>query len=1075
MFKTPFTLGLFACFFSLVTSLSVFASPIEVRIGILSFRTIEKTRQQWQATADYLNTALPSHHFSIVPLYFPDMDKAVHDQTLDFVLTNPAHYVALRAEFGLEAMATLMPIENGHPVNSFGATIFTRADREDINTLGDLRGRIVASASEQSFGSYLVPRWTLLKQGIAIHEVGKMVFTEMPQDKVVMEVVSGRADAGFVRTGVLEGMAHENKIKLKEIKILNLKNKTFFPQMLSTDLYPEWPIASTEHTDENLVRAVSLALMNIKPEDVAAKLGGYYGFTEPGDYSSVEAVILRLQMQPNHGNNFDWHDIYQKYPKIIIAATLLLLCSMLAIALRFWRVNRQMQRHQFERDKLALHLQIANTTLEEKIQRRTQQLKDLQSNSQRMLDSMAEGMYGVDTSGNCTFVNAAFLRILGYEQEGEIIGKHIHELIHYAHQDGTLYPSHECRMYRAYQAKQAINVDDEVFWRKDGTSVAVEYWSHPIVENGKTIGAVATFLDITERKKAEAILLRNKVVIETAQDGFWMTNAQGFILEANQAYATMSGYSVDELLNMHISQLEANETSQEEVEAHIRKIIAQGSDQFETRHRHKNGYFVDVEVSVTFIAKLQLFFVFCRNISERKKSEQEIHQLAFYDSLTQLPNRRLLMDRLQLAFAVSERNAQYGAVMFLDLDRFKSLNDTKGHDIGDLLLIEVAKRLQLCVRDVDVVARFGGDEFVVVLEMLGAAIHEAANQAELLAEHIRDALNEPYQLKNHLHHATPSIGIVLFKGHHTSMDDLLKHADTAMYQSKNAGRNTIRFYDPALQAALQARIHLEQELHVALEQQQFRLFYQIQMDNTQRPLGAEGLLRWMHPTRGVVVPDEFVFLLEETGLIVNIGLWVLQTACEQLKMWEQDPVAHGLTLSINVSAKQFHQADFVAQLQRILQETGAQAGLLKLELTESTVLEHVDDTIAKMHELKSLGISLSMDDFGTGYSSLQYLKRLPLDQIKIDQAFVRDIVSDPNDAAIIQAIIAMSNALGLSVIAEGVENKAQQAFLERHGCNIFQGYLFSRPIMPEQFNTLLNKLIDERRAENVSLLTVVGV
>jgi EAL domain-containing protein (putative c-di-GMP-specific phosphodiesterase class I) len=290
-----------------------------------------------------------------------------------------------------------------------------------------------------------------------------------------------------------------------------------------------------------------------------------------------------------------------------------------------------------------------------------------------------------------------------------------------------------------------------------------------------------------------------------------------------------------------------------------------------------------------------------------------------------------------------------------------------------------------------------------------------------------------------------------------------------MYQSKNAGRNTIRFYDPALQAALQARIHLEQELHVALEQRQFRLFYQIQMDNTLRPLGAEGLLRWMHPERGLVVPDEFIPLLEETGLIVTIGLWVLQTACEQLKVWEQDPVAHDLTLSINVSAKQFHQDDFVSQLRGILQQTGAEARLLKLELTESTVLENVDDTIAKMHELKALGISLSMDDFGTGYSSLQYLKRLPLDQIKIDQAFVRDIVSDPNDAAIIQAIIAMSNALGLSVIAEGVENKAQQAFLERHGCNIFQGYLFSRPIMPEQFNTLLNKLIDERIAGNILL------
>ncbi len=564
-------------------------------------------------------------------------------------------------------------------------------------------------------------------------------------------------------------------------------------------------------------------------------------------------------------------------------------------------------------------------------------LQDSQENLQRLLNSVAEGIYGVNTDGVCTFVNAAFLRILGYQEAGEVVGKRIHPLIHHTHADGSLYPGNACLMYLAYKAMQAIHVDDEVFWRRDGTAVAVEYWSHPVIKNGVVTGAVATFLDITERKQAE----------------------------------------------------------------------------------------------------------------------QRVHQLAFYDALTGLPNRRLLLDRLNQAFAVSDRNTRYGALMFIDLDNFKILNDSKGHDVGDLLLVEVARRLQTCVRDGDSVARLGGDEFVVVLEMLSPRVNEAVAQAELVGEKIRASLNKPYQLSQHEHHTTPSIGIVLFMGHRENIDNLLKYADIAMYQAKAAGRNAIRFYDPVMQAALEARIELESEMRFALEKRQFRLFYQIQVDSLRRAIGAEVLLRWLHPERGLVSPLQFIPLAEETGLIVPIGLWVLQTACAQLKVWQQDIHTRDLTLAVNVSVRQFRQPDFVAQVQRTLLDSGAKPSHLKLELTESLVLENVEDTINKMREIKLLGVSFSMDDFGTGYSSLQYLKRLPLDQIKIDQSFVRDIATDPNDAAIVQTVIAMTEAMGLNVIAEGVETETQMEFLELRGCHAFQGYLFSKPIPIEQFEALL--------------------
>ena len=393
--------------------------------------------------------------------------------------------------------------------------------------------------------------------------------------------------------------------------------------------------------------------------------------------------------------------------------------------------------------------------------------------------------------------------------------------------------------------------------------------------------------------------------------------------------------------------------------------------------------------------------------------------------------------------------------MFLDLDHFKTLNDTKGHEIGDLLLIEVAARLSSCVRDGDTVARLGGDEFVVVLETLGSKAPDAATQAERVAEKIRVALSQPYQLKERIHHTSSSIGIVMFKGHQDSVEDLLKYADIAMYQAKKAGRDTIRFYDPETQSAIEARADMETELRLALENHQFQPYYQIQVDSSHRPLGAEVLLRWMHPERGLISPVQFIPLLEESGMIVPVGLWVLQAACAQLRAWQNSALTRDLTLAVNVSAKQFRQPDFVIRVQRVLLESGAKPSHLKLELTESMVLENVENTIAKMRELKLLGLSFSMDDFGTGYSSLQYLKQLPLDQIKIDRSFVRDIAADANDAAIVQAIIAMSDALALNVIAEGVETEEQYEFLDGHGCHAFQGFLFGKPLPLEQFEASL--------------------
>lgn len=434
--------------------------------------------------------------------------------------------------------------------------------------------------------------------------------------------------------------------------------------------------------------------------------------------------------------------------------------------------------------------------------------------------------------------------------------------------------------------------------------------------------------------------------------------------------------------------------------------------------------------------------------------EKAIHQLAFYDPLTQLPNRRLLRDRLQSAQTISARNQLYGAVLMIDLDNFKSINDTLGHEVGDSLLVEVAQRINACVRQADTVARLGGDEFVVILVDLGSDEAHAAVQAERVGTKILTSINQPCILSQKTHRPSGSLGLSLFIGQDISMEDLLKRTDISMYQAKARGRNTLQFFDPQLQIKLESRAALESELHGALSDEQLLLFYQIQCNNFSDVLGAEVLLRWQHPVHGLVPPDQFIAIAEESGLIVPIGEWVLRTACEQLARWAANVATAELALSVNVSARQFREADFVEMVHKLLKSTGANPAMLKLELTESLVLDDVNETIDKMRTLNQLGIHFSMDDFGTGYSSLGHLTQLPIQQLKIDRSFVRNITNKHNDVVIAQTIVGMANSLGVNVIAEGVETVAQRDCLERLGCFAYQGYLFGKPMPLHEFEVL---------------------
>lgn len=583
---------------------------------------------------------------------------------------------------------------------------------------------------------------------------------------------------------------------------------------------------------------------------------------------------------------------------------------------------------------------------------------------------------------------------------------------------------------------------------------------HSTSGTGETM-ILISLSDITERKQAE-VQLRIAATVFESQQGMIVSDTNKVIISVNKAFTEITGYSRVEAVGQTPRLLQSGRHDASFYTAMWASIDATGSWQGEIWNQRKNGEVYPQWLSVTSVkngdGKISHYVDVFTDISARKATEQKIERLAFYDPLTNLPNRRLFLDRLQQTLATSVRRGTQTAVLFLDLDEFKNLNDTAGHYTGNNLLEQVAERLEACVREGDTVARMGGDEFVVLLQGLDTVAEEAARQAAAVGEKILSSLTQTYQLGELEHHCTASIGITLVNSQaQLDLDHCLQQADMAMYQAKAAGKNTLRFFEPQMQASVTARVALQADLRLAVAMQQFTLYYQAQVNYDNQVVGVEALVRWHHPERGMVSPAAFIPMAEEMGLILPLGRWVLETACAQLALWAQVPPMADLSIAVNVSARQFLQTDWVNQVLAILEQTGANPHRLKLELTESVLARNVQDIIGKMALLKAQGIGFSLDDFGTGYSSLSYLKLLPMDQLKIDTSFVRDILTDPNDAAIAQMVIALAQTLGLAVIAEGVETEAQRDALENLGCHAYQGYLYSKPLPVDEFEAFMTR------------------
>lgn len=651
---------------------------------------------------------------------------------------------------------------------------------------------------------------------------------------------------------------------------------------------------------------------------------------------------------------------------------------------------------------------------------------------------------GYASDGTTLYWNKASESVYGYSAE-EAIGQKLIDLIIPA----PMRESVQQAMRKMFETGEPIPAGELSLVRKDGSSVLV-FSSHAYLHQPQQEPEMFCIdIDLSERSRAHAELRIAATAFES-QEGMIVTDPQKIILRVNKAFTESVGYTEEEAVGQSLALFNSGRHDDDFYARMHQELHEQRQWAGEIWSRRKNGEIFPEWITITAVVdefdQVTHYVARLTDITHRKAAEEQIRQLAFFDPLTGLPNRRLLMDRLHRALNASARSKRRGALLFIDLDHFKTLNETLGHEKGDLLLKQVAERLVGCVRENDTVARIGGDEFVVMLEELDEVREVAGAEAKMVGEKIVALINQPFRLVDVDFHCTTSIGVAMYFGNSVPMDELLKQADLAMYRTKAEGRNGMRFFDPAMQSLVNSRAKLEADVRQGILLRQFVLYYQAQVDALGNVTGAEALLRWPHPVRGMVSPCEFIPLAEETGQILLLGNWVLETACEQLVEWSRHPARAHLTLSVNVSARQFYEKGFVDYVLGLIDYSGANPRKLKIELTESMLAEDLENIVSKMTILRARGIGFSLDDFGTGYSSLSYLKRLPLDQLKIDQSFVRDLLTDPNDVAIAQTIVALARSLGLSVIAEGVETDAQKQVLAQHGCYAYQGYLFSRPL-----------------------------
>jgi diguanylate cyclase (GGDEF)-like protein/PAS domain S-box-containing protein len=887
------------------------------RIGVLAHEGEKKAAQHWSAHGRYLSRQLTPLRFDIVPLGFLQLLEAVRSRKVDFVITNPAQYTELELEGQVSRIATLRKAGPLGVLDNFGGTVLTRSDRTDLEQYTDLVGKTLLIPSTESLGGWQVHLREALAQGIDLRSEARVVEVKNHR-KVVHAIIGGKADAGFVRTGLIEDMVADGELGFDQIRIVNPRNEPDFPYLLSTRLYPEWPIARVTGTPRTISVKVLQALLAMQPNDVVAKEAHIRGWTLPGHYSSVNYLFQETHLGPYAKQKLTLRDILNRYTweifSLVGGAVILLLINTVYIT----RANRK-----------------------------------------------------------STQANRKLVR------------------------------------------------------------------------------------EIEERKRAEEKIHILFKAVEQSPVSVMITNARGEIQLVNSAFESLTGYSAEEVLDKSPTTMFSSDGGGDYC-AELWNALKSGTPwEGEFKNRRKNGetYWEMAYLSPLRdeFGRIQHFLVVEEDVTVRKQQEDRILHQAHFDSLTSLPNRLLSLDRLSQLLKEADRHGNRTGVLFVDLDDFKKINDTLGHEAGDKLLFEASNRLQSAVRQTDTVGRLGGDEFIILL----GGVKEAPN-VSLVAENLLKQFRDPFLIDEHEIVLTASIGIALYPGDGDSPSELLRNADLAMYHSKNAGRNTYSWFNEGMNRGISRRLYLEEQMRGALEREEFDVYYQPKINlATGSCIGAEALVRWHSRVLGAVPPAEFVPIAEQTGFIEPLGKFVMARALAATARWRRN-YAPDFRIAINLSPRQFRDPKLIDFVEDMIDQAHLPPTALEFEITEGVLLDGSIRVKSALIILTEMGIGMAMDDFGTGYSSLNYLRSYPFDVLKIDRSFISNMDSEEKDRELIAATIVMAHSLGLRVVAEGVETEEQFSLLREADCDLVQGYLLGRPMAEKEFEQRLA----DRHVEN---------
>lgn len=993
-------------------------------LAIVAYSPDIPTVLHYQSIVDELTPLLPNYDLDLKVVGVDTLEEQLGRYQYDLLLLDPVHYLKLRSSGSLSgALLTLRRGYEGQTTSLLGGVIFTRQKNQTIR-LDNLYQYPVAAAAPEFLENYIAQIYELKSQGFHIPSLDALVRYD-DAEQVVASVLDGSQETGFVRTGVLERLAQEGKIQLEDIRVLNQQYLAGYPFLVSTRLYPEWAFVAQARVNADVTREITAALLNLMVMSEDALRYGIYGFMPSLDYLPVENTLKELSLPPYEEHSLGWIDFLKSY------AVYFLLANLIAISLIFlsWNTYRQ--------NKYLARLVRQEKQAQVLLARSNQQLDALLSSSPTVI-------YSLDPEqSDYKFISSNCFNL--YHKTSDEIKKTPNWWQKSVHDDDLTRVLASVRQWRVDGFVGTLTLAYRLA-RSDGWIWIEDRLQALRNDEGEVTLLVGAHSDISDRHLNEEQLELWASVFANAREGIAITNPAGDILDVNSAFSRITGYSRYEIIGQNPRILNSGRQSKEFYQEMWRQILSVGFWEGEVWNKRKDGSVYAQNLTVVAVkdteGRVSHYISLFSDITRQKRNEEQLEHIAYFDALTGLPNRTNLTNSLGLQIAHSAQYDSKFALAFLDLDGFKEVNDTFGHDTGDLLLVDVAQRMRDTLGEGSTVARFGGDEFVLLLPMV-----EKALEVEQKLERLLVALAEPFRVSGVTLHISASIGVTFYpQGRMIEADQLIRQADQAMYQAKIGGRNRLKSFDLNQEDILVEQHRFYEELEHAYAHEQFCLFYQPKVNmRTHEVIGYEALIRWRHPTRGVLAPAVFLPAMTNQPLELEVGRWVIKTALEQIADWQRQ--GHFQCISVNLAGYQLQQPNFMSELQEIALGFSAEViHSLELEILETSAIEDLATVSGVIDACKDMGIKVSLDDFGTGYSTLSHLKELSVDMLKIDHGFVRDMLEDKNDLAIIKGVVGFADAFSLEVIAEGVETPEHAKRLLELGCELGQGYCISRPM-----------------------------